>query len=201
MLLLLLTLAPNTHSAHVVSRVCSPIAGLFRFSDLLLSPNASYDAQLRYLVRMQKQDEPINIQFTSGTTGLPKGATLTHRNIVNNGYFNGEAMSLTPADSLCIPVPLYHCFGLVLGTLAALSHGAQVVYPCAGFDAAKVLHAVHTERCTGLHSVPTMFIAMLNHPNFSAIDFANLRTGIMGTMTIWYCVQLQTAILTMWLVV
>jgi len=121
------------------------------------------------------------MQFTSGTTGLPKGATLTHKNILNNGYFNGKEMRLSSDDILCVPVPLYHCFGLVLGNFAAWTHGAQIVYPSAGFDAAKVLHAIHHERCTGLHGVPTMFIAMLNHPNFARTDFSRLRTGIMGT--------------------
>ncbi|MGE0737270.1 MAG: AMP-binding protein, partial [Alphaproteobacteria bacterium] len=115
-------------------------------------------------------DDPINIQFTSGTTGFPKGATLTHRNIVNNGFFIGEAMRLTPDDRLCIPVPLYHCFGMVLGNLACVTHGAAIVYPAEAFDPLAVLQTVQDERCTGLHGVPTMFIAELDHPQFGNFD-------------------------------
>ena len=112
-------------------------------------------------------NQPINIQFTSGTTGFPKGATLTHRNILNNGFFIGECMKLTPADRLCIPVPLYHCFGMVLGNLACLTHGSTIVYPADAFDPLAVLQTVQAERCTGLHGVPTMFIAELDHPSVS----------------------------------
>ncbi|HXZ15089.1 MAG TPA: AMP-binding protein, partial [Roseiarcus sp.] len=111
-------------------------------------------------------DDPINIQFTSGTTGAPKGATLTHHNIVNNGYFIVEAMRLTPDDRLCIPVPYYHCFGMVLGNLACVTHGSCMVSPAEGFDPGATLEAVQAEGCTGLHGVPTMFIAMLEHPEF-----------------------------------
>ena len=125
-------------------------------------------------------DDPINIQFTSGTTGSPKGATLTHHNILNNGFFVGEAMALTEADRLCIPVPLYHCFGMVLGNLACLTHGSAMVHPGEAFDPASTLEAVEAERCTGLHGVPTMFIAMLQHPEFSNFDLSSLRTGIMA---------------------
>ncbi|CAE6836137.1 AMP-binding protein [Paraburkholderia haematera] len=124
--------------------------------------------------------DPINIQFTSGTTGSPKGATLTHRNIVNNGRFVAMAMKLSDADSLCIPVPLYHCFGMVLGVLACVSVGAQMVFPGEGFDAGATLAAVSEERCTALHGVPTMFIAELGHPEFSSFDLSSLRTGIMA---------------------
>ncbi len=127
-----------------------------------------------------KATDPINIQFTSGTTGFPKGATLTHRNILNNGFFIGEAMKLTPADRLCIPVPLYHCFGMVLGNLACLTHGATIVYPNDGFDPLTVLQTVQDEQCTGLHGVPTMFIAELDHPRFAEFDLSTLRTGIMA---------------------
>ncbi len=109
--------------------------------------------------RILQFDEPINIQFTSGTTGFPKGATLSHHNILNNGYFIGEAMRLTPEDRLCIPVPLYHCFGMVLGNLAAVTHGACMVFPGEGFDPLVTLETVAEERCTALHGVPTMFIA------------------------------------------
>ena len=125
-------------------------------------------------------DDPINIQFTSGTTGAPKGATLTHHNIVNNGYFIGEAMRLTPDDRLCIPVPYYHCFGMVLGNLACVTHGSCMVSPSEGFDPLATLEAVQAERCTGLHGVPTMFIAMLDHPEFGRFDLESLRTGIMA---------------------
>ncbi len=125
-------------------------------------------------------DDPINIQFTSGTTGLPKGATLTHHNILNNAYFVGEAMRLTPADRLCIPVPLYHCFGMVLGNLACVTHGSTMVFPGEGFDPGEVLATVEEERCTALHGVPTMFIAELEHPDFAAFDVSSLRTGIMA---------------------
>jgi fatty-acyl-CoA synthase len=125
-------------------------------------------------------DDPINIQFTSGTTGAPKGATLTHHNIVNNGYFIGEAMRLTAEDRLCIPVPYYHCFGMVLGNLACVTHGAAMVSPAEGFDPVLTLEAVQAEGCTGLHGVPTMFIAMLDHPEFGRFDLRTLRTGIMA---------------------
>lgn len=124
--------------------------------------------------------DPINIQFTSGTTGSPKGATLTHRNIVNNARFVGMAMKLSEADSLCIPVPLYHCFGMVLGVLACVSVGAQMVFPGEGFDAGATLAAVSEERCTALHGVPTMFIAELGHHDFASFDLSSLRTGIMA---------------------
>ncbi|MGU7782898.1 AMP-binding protein [Burkholderia sp. PU8-34] len=124
--------------------------------------------------------DAINIQFTSGTTGSPKGATLTHRNIVNNARFVAMAMKLSEADSLCIPVPLYHCFGMVLGVLACVSVGAQMVFPGEGFDAGATLAAVSEERCTALHGVPTMFIAELQHPDFASFDLGSLRTGIMA---------------------
>jgi fatty-acyl-CoA synthase len=153
--------------------------GLLRFSALLESGNPD-DPRLAEVARTLKASDPINIQFTSGTTGFPKGATLTHRNILNNGFFIGEAMKLTPADRLCIPVPLYHCFGMVLGNLACLTHGATIVYPNDGFDPLAVLQTVQDEKCTGLHGVPTMFIAELDHPRFKEFDLSTLRTGIMA---------------------
>ncbi|WP_211453820.1 AMP-binding protein [Collimonas antrihumi] len=153
--------------------------GMLRFADFIASGDSS-DPQLAEIARQLQASDPINIQFTSGTTGFPKGATLTHRNILNNGFFIGEAMKLTARDRLCIPVPLYHCFGMVLGNLACLTHGATIVYPSDGFEPLSVLQAVQEERCTGLHGVPTMFIAELDHPRFAEFDLSTLRTGIMA---------------------
>jgi fatty-acyl-CoA synthase len=154
-------------------------AGMQRFSALLATGDAA-DPRVAAIGATLQATDPINIQFTSGTTGFPKGATLTHRNILNNGFFIGECMRLTPADRLCIPVPLYHCFGMVLGNLACLTHGATIVYPNDGFDPLTVLQAVQDERCTALHGVPTMFIAELDHPRFGEFDLSTLRTGIMA---------------------
>ena len=125
-------------------------------------------------------DQPINIQFTSGTTGLPKGATLTHHNILNNGYFLGEAMHYDETDKVCIPVPLYHCFGMVIGNLACVTHGSAMVLPSEGFDPLATLRAVAEEGCTALYGVPTMFIAELDHPEFARFDLSSLRTGMMA---------------------
>jgi fatty-acyl-CoA synthase len=125
-------------------------------------------------------DQPINIQYTSGTTGFPKGATLSHHNIVNNGFFIGETLGYTPADRVCLPVPFYHCFGMVLGNLAIVTHGACIVIPSEVFDPLAVLEAVAVERCTSLYGVPTMFIAELNTPEFGVFDLTSLRTGIMA---------------------
>jgi len=124
--------------------------------------------------------DPINIQFTSGTTGRPKGVTLSHHNILNNGYMAGAAMALTPDDRICTPVPLYHCFGMVLSVMAALSHGSTMVFPGEGFDALATLEATASEGCTALYGVPTMFIAALEHPRFAEFDLTRLRTGIMA---------------------
>jgi fatty-acyl-CoA synthase len=125
-------------------------------------------------------DDPINIQYTSGTTGYPKGATLSHMNILNNGFFVGEACRYTASDRICIPVPLYHCFGMVLGNLAATTHGATIVFPGEAFEAKSTLEAVSEERCTSLYGVPTMFIAELAEPDFESYDLSTLRTGIMA---------------------
>jgi fatty-acyl-CoA synthase len=125
-------------------------------------------------------DDPINIQYTSGTTGFPKGATLSHHNILNNGFFVGELCDYTEADRICIPVPFYHCFGMVMGNLAATSHGACMVIPAPSFDPAATLEAVQAERCTSLYGVPTMFIAELSAPGFADYDLSSLRTGIMA---------------------
>jgi fatty-acyl-CoA synthase len=132
------------------------------------------------IARELDADQVFNIQFTSGTTGAPKGATLTHFNIVNNGFFAGEYMRLGVHDGVCIPVPLYHCFGMVLGVLAAMTHGAASVLPGEGFDPMAVLQTVARERCTSLLGVPTMFIAELEHPQFGEFDLSSLRTGMMA---------------------
>jgi fatty-acyl-CoA synthase len=127
-----------------------------------------------------RPDDPVNIQFTSGTTGLPKGATLSHRNVLNNGFFNGWTLLYTERDRICVPVPFYHCFGCVMGNLAAVTHGACVVIPGEAFDPLAVLEAVAEERCTSLYGVPTMFIAELEEPRFAEFDLSSLRTGIMA---------------------
>ena len=124
--------------------------------------------------------DAINIQYTSGTTGYPKGATLSHRNILNNGFFTTELINFTAEDRLCIPVPFYHCFGMVMGNLGCTTHGATMVIPAPGFDPETTLRAVEEERCTGLYGVPTMFIAMQNHPTFADFDLSRLRTGVMA---------------------
>jgi fatty-acyl-CoA synthase len=139
----------------------------------------SADALRSRMAAVHSRD-PVNIQYTSGTTGFPKGATLSHRNILNNGFFATELLRLGPDDRLCIPVPFYHCFGMVLGNLGCTTHGATMVIPAPWFDAGRTLAAVQAERCTGLYGVPTMFIAMLGHPDFANTDLTSLRTGIMA---------------------
>jgi fatty-acyl-CoA synthase len=141
--------------------------------------SVSIDA-LRSRMATVDNRKPVNIQYTSGTAGFPKGATLSHRNILNNGFFATELLNLGPDDRLCIPVPFYHCFGMVLGNLGCTTHGATMVIPAPGFDAGRTLAAVQTERCTGLYGVPTMFIAMLGHADFVNTDLTSLRTGIMA---------------------
>ncbi|MFQ5426194.1 MAG: AMP-binding protein, partial [Gaiellales bacterium] len=137
-------------------------------------------AALREREQTLEFDEPINIQYTSGTTGSPKGATLSHHNILNNGFFIGRTLGYTEADVVCLPVPFYHCFGMVLGNLAIVTHGATIVIPSEVFEAGAVLETVAEERCTSLYGVPTMFIAALNHPDFASFDLTSLRTGIMA---------------------
>jgi fatty-acyl-CoA synthase len=153
---------------------------MLNFGAIAGHATAASRAQLAALAGTLQASDAINIQFTSGTTGHPKGATLTHRNILNNGFFVGEAIRLTAHDRLCIPVPLYHCFGMVMGNLGCLTHGATMVYPAEAFDPLSVLQTVQAERCTALYGVPTMFIAELDHPRFAEFDLSTLRTGIMA---------------------
>ncbi|MCX2975434.1 AMP-binding protein [Halieaceae bacterium IMCC8485] len=154
--------------------------GMFNFAAVCKMGGEAEYQRLDELDGELNPDDPINIQFTSGTTGSPKGATLSHCNILNNGYLTGEGMQLTHHDKLCIPVPLYHCFGMVLGNLACVVHGATAVYPDAGFDPLTTLQAVEEEKCTALHGVPTMFIGELDHPRFGEFDLSSLRTGVMA---------------------
>jgi fatty-acyl-CoA synthase len=154
--------------------------GVYGFDHVLHMGTAAERAKLSELARTLQFDDAVNIQFTSGTTGAPKGATLTHHNILNNGYFLGEAMRFTEQDRVCIPVPLYHCFGMVIGNLACITHGAAMVFPGEGFDPLATLQTVAEERCTALYGVPTMFIAELEHPEFSSFDLSSLRTGMMA---------------------
>ncbi|ESY48529.1 AMP-binding protein [Mesorhizobium sp. RSR380A] len=154
--------------------------GMFNFADVLSMAGRDEHDSLDRISEGLKPGEAINIQFTSGTTGAPKGATLTHTNIVNNGNFVTAATKLTVDDRLCIPVPLYHCFGMSMGTMGCVTKGATMVFPGEGFDAGATLKAVAQERCTGLYGVPTMFVAMLDHADFTSFDLSSLRTGIMA---------------------
>ncbi len=154
--------------------------GCMSYSEVLQHANDESLERLNSIDATLDFDDPINIQFTSGTTGTPKAATLTHHNIVNNAYMSADIMNFSERDRLCIPVPMYHCFGMVLGTLLCATHGATIVFPSAGFDAAAVLREVENERCTALHGVPTMFIAELDEPDFAERDLTSLRTGIMA---------------------
>ncbi|MGW1837795.1 AMP-binding protein [Streptomyces sp. NPDC002067] len=150
------------------------------WGELLASGAAVSRERLAARVAEVAAGDPVNIQYTSGTTGFPKGATLSHRNILNNGYWVGETVGYTEHDRICLPVPFYHCFGMVMGNLAATSHGACVVIPAPSFEAEATLRAVQDERCTSLYGVPTMFIAELEHPGFATYDLSSLRTGIMA---------------------
>ncbi|UIJ44224.1 AMP-binding protein [Sphingomonas cannabina] len=165
---------------HAIQIGGTPPAGWRTFDEVTASARPADREWLGTLGETLRSTDAANIQFTSGTTGLPKGATLSHRNILNNGYFVGRAQALTPEDRICIPVPLYHCFGMVMGNLASVTHGARMVYPSAGFDPDAALRAVTAERCTALYGVPTMFIGMLAHPEFDRFDLSSLRTGVMA---------------------
>ena len=167
------------HLKHIIAMGEAPPAGMWKFADICAT-GENRTAQLNDIAKTLSPDDAINIQFTSGTTGMPKGATLSHFNILNNGRIVGEGMHFTEKDRLCIPVPLYHCFGMVMSNLACISHGAAAVFPNDGFDPVKTLEAVEAERCTALHGVPTMFIAELEHPRFHEFDLSTLRTGIMA---------------------
>ncbi|NIW24823.1 MAG: AMP-binding protein, partial [Gammaproteobacteria bacterium] len=164
----------------VVSLGDAPARGFSNYSNVIQGATDEYLRTLDTTSARLDFDEAINIQFTSGTTGTPKAATLTHHNIVNNAHIAAEIMGFSEADRLCIPVPMYHCFGMVLGTLLCATHGAAMVFPSAGFDPGAVLESIESERCTALHGVPTMFIAELDDPSFTERDLSSLRTGIMA---------------------
>jgi fatty-acyl-CoA synthase len=168
------------HLKHIVRLGPEKTPGMLNFDDVATAGGNAEKMKLADLGPKLQFDDAINIQFTSGTTGHPKGATLSHHNILNNGYFVAEGLRLTPDDRLCIPVPLYHCFGMVMGNLGCLTHGATMVYPAEAFDPLATLQAVAEERCTALYGVPTMFIAQLDHPEFARFDLKSLRTGIMA---------------------
>ncbi len=169
---------PQLEETIVISEAA--VEGFRRFSDVSALATPDLKEGVREIGATLSPDDPINIQFTSGTTGFPKGATLTHHNIVNNGRFVAARQGFTKHDRLCIPVPLYHCFGMVMGVLGCVTHGAAMVFPDEAFEPASVLDAVEQERCTALYGVPTMFIAELDHPSFKGRDLSSLRTGVMA---------------------
>ena len=168
------------HLKTVVRLGDQQTAGMYNFAEVPALAGAAERDRLQALGGVLQFDDPINIQFTSGTTGFPKGATLSHHNILNNGYFNGVTLGLSERDRVCIPVPLYHCFGMVMGNLMSAAFGATMVYPSEAFDPLEVLRAVEAERCTVLYGVPTMFIAELDLPEFAGFDLSSLRTGTMA---------------------
>ena len=168
------------HLTTIISTTESSVSGIYNWADFNDLSNDSSDQDLDARLNSQDMDDPINIQYTSGTTGFPKGATLSHHNILNNGYFVAETMNFDESDRLVVPVPLYHCFGMVMANLGCLTHGACAIYPSETFEPEAVLHAVQSERATALYGVPTMFIAELALPNFSEYDLKTLRTGIMA---------------------
>jgi len=168
------------HLRMVIQIGGPPSPGTIPFEEVSRMGGERHLDQLASLGENLQFDDPVNIQFTSGTTGSPKGVTLTHHNILNNGYFTGRAMRLSEKDRICIPVPLYHCFGMVMGNLAAVTLGAAMVYPGEGFDPLVTLKTIEQEKCTALYGVPTMFIAELDHSEFARFDLKSLRTGIMA---------------------
>ena len=168
------------HLRHLIRLGPEKTPGMLNFDDVPGKGGAAERQRLVDLAGTIQFDDAINIQFTSGTTGHPKGATLSHHNILNNGFFVAEGLKLKPGDKLCIPVPLYHCFGMVMGNLGCLTHGATMVYPSDTFDPLATLQAIAEEKCMAVYGVPTMFIAMLEHPQFEAFDLSSLRTGIMA---------------------
>jgi fatty-acyl-CoA synthase len=173
--------AARLPALRIVIQIGGPACpGTIPFDEVAGMGGALHREQLAALGASLQFDDAVNIQFTSGTTGSPKGVTLTHHNILNNGYFVGRAMRLTEADRICIPVPLYHCFGMVMGNLASVTLGATMVYPGEGFDPLATLRTIEQEKCTALYGVPTMFIAELDHGEFSNFDLTSLRTGIMA---------------------
>ena len=165
---------------HVIRMGNERTPGMYNFDEVKELSSQKLIDEVANIQSSLKPDDAINIQFTSGTTGSPKGATLTHSNILNNGSIVGEGMKLSPDDRLCVPVPLYHCFGMVMGNLACMSHASTVVLPNESFDPEDTMRTVQEDKCTALHGVPTMFIAMLEHPNFGNYDLSSLRTGIMA---------------------
>jgi fatty-acyl-CoA synthase len=169
---------PSLHHLVYLGPDASP--GAMAWSDFINAGDAVGDAALATRERELQFDDPINIQYTSGTTGSPKGATLSHHNILNNGFFVGELLEYTETDRICVPVPFYHCFGCVMANLAAVTHGAAVVLPAESFDPDTTLQAIERHRCTSIYGVPTMFIAQLEHPSFMERRLDSLRTGIMA---------------------
>ena len=173
--------AARLPALRMVIQIGGPAAsGTIAFDEVARMGGDRHRQQLAALGAALQFDDPVNIQFTSGTTGSPKGVTLTHHNILNNGYFTGRAMRLTEQDRICIPVPLYHCFGMVMGNLASVTTGTTMVYPGEGFDPLATLRTIEQEKCTALYGVPTMFIAELDHPEFRTFNLKSLRTGIMA---------------------
>ena len=171
------------HLKNIIRIGDEPATGMFSFNDIMQRATDAHKLELDAIAATLSCDQDINIQFTSGTTGNPKGATLSHKNILNNGFLMAQAMKLTHEDKLCIPVPLYHCFGMVLGNLVCISKGATAVFPGDSFDPKTTLEVVEKERCTGLHGVPTMFIAELELKDFANYDLTSLRTGVMAGST------------------
>lgn len=165
---------------YVIKLNPEPSEGMLNYDSLLVTPSAEELAHLQALGEQLQFDDPINIQFTSGTTGAPKGTMLTHHNILNNGYFIGETIKLNEKDAVSIAVPLFHCFGMVIGNIACVSHGSTMVYHDEVFNPSTNLKAIQEEKCTAAYGVPTMFIAMLEHPEFASFDLSTLRTGVMA---------------------